>query len=559
MLRSALACSILALVCGCAQTNPAPPPQPIAARVDSLFASFDSRDSPGCAVGVYRGGELVLARGYGMADIEGGVPVTPQTVFDVASNSKQFTALAVLLLERRGHLALDDRVRPLVPELPKHGDPITIRHLLNNTSGLRDLGDLLELRGQGIERPIDLEQAMELLSRQERLNFVAGERYQYSNTNWILLALVVERVSGQRFRDFMKVEVFARLGMHRTEVRDDWTRPIRGAARSYTPMGDSGYRVNHAWGRASGLGGMSFIHTTVEDLALWDRNFYQENVGGAGIVARMYERGRLNSGDTIFYASGLMLGRQLGLRSVFHGGHGGGSSELIRFPERKLSVAVLCNQYHTHTDARGLALEVAALFLGDTMNSTADSEGQRRPRAFQDVRNVLMDYAGLYWIPEQARRAEFVVRNGILLEVSDGEEYPLEALGEGRFQDEWESVAFDDDGTGGRGVHRPTAEEYTLIRWPDSYTPENPEEYLGDFFSAELDASWTIRLFEGRLVLARDGATDVQLRPALHDVFMIPGTLIEFHRTVSGEVDSLEVSTARVDGLRFARVRAEAE
>lgn len=542
---------LLVLLVGCTLASPGSyaqgaGPEPNEVDVDAIFAEFDRPDSPGCAVGVYRAGEIVFVKGYGMANLEHGVPITPTTVFDIASNSKQFAAFAILLLERQGKLSLDDAVRRYVPELPDFGTPITVRHLMHNVSGLRDFGDLREMVGMGIEHPIDKHQFMVMLARQQALNFPPGKRYLYSNTNWVLLALIAERVDGRSYRKLMEQEVFEPLGMHHTQVRDDPMRVVPNRASTYTPLATGGYRINYAWGLASGLAGMSFVHTTVEDLARWDANFFTERVGGEGITERMYARGRLSSGAPNFYAAGLMVGQYRGLRTVYHGGYGGGSSQLIRFPDQRLSVAVLCNQYYTHTDSHGLSLRVAELYLGDVLAP----EPSREVLPVEEIER----YAGLYWIEEEMRRALFVVRDSVLLEVSEGEAYALEALGDGRFQDEYELIVFSPDGMQGEGTRRATGERYGLVRLQEWHpTPADLAEYEGTYYSDELDYVWDFAVADGELVLRREGVADLRLEPVYEDAFIAQNRRVAFRRGPAGMITHLFVSTDRVLDLKLIR------
>jgi CubicO group peptidase (beta-lactamase class C family) len=525
----------------------------IESSIDSVFADFDRPVSPGCAVGVFRAGEILFAKGYGQANLEHGVPITPQTVFDIASNSKQFTAFAILLLELKGTLSLDDNVQKYIPDLPDFGTAITVRHLLHNTSGLRDFGDLLELQGLGIDHPVNKLQFMELLKRQLSLNFKPGERFLYSNTNWVLLAQIIERVDGRPFRDFLDQEVFQPLGMQHTQVRDNPMQIIPGRAATYTTLEGGGFRINHSWGLASDLAGMSFIHTTIEDLARWDTNFFKEQVGGRCIAERMVVRGRLNSGENIHYACGLIVGRYRGLKTIYHGGRGGGSSQLIRFPDQRLSVAVLSNQYYTHTDAHGLALQVAELFLGDQLESGSSAPAASKGSGEAAVMEKGIErFASQYWVEEQVRRAEFVVRNGKLTEESDGEAYPLEALGNGRFQDEYETIVFSPDGARGEGTTRATGEKYQLVRWPEwNPTSSDLKEYTGDYHSDELDFSWSFHLVDGKLVMRCQGVPNLEVDPAYQDAFTLPNRLMVFHRNSDGQINRLLVSTDRVIALEF--------
>jgi len=518
--------------------------------IDEIFFALDRANSPGCAVGVYRRGEVIYSKSYGMANMQAGVPITADTVFDIASNTKQFTAFAIHTLVRRKALSLDDDVRKYVPELPQFSNPIKIRHLLHNTSGLYDLGDLLELTGSGIDRPVNRGEFFQKIAKLRTLNFVPGERYMYSNTNWILLGITVERVDGRSFGAFMREEVFAPLGMTNTQVRANPSKAIPNRAIYYTPLGNGTYLENFAWGRAENIPGMAFINTTIADLARWDASFYQEEVYKNGITEDMYAPGQLNSGESSFYASGLMRGQYLGLPALFHGGQGGGSSDLIRFHEEGISVAVLCNQYHTHTDSRSLAVQVARQYVDERESSNAITSESATPEMEEDINR----YAGLYWIREQARRARFVVQDGILTEVSDGDKYPLSSLGDGRFQDDYELIAFEPDGKGGEGVQRATGERYTLARWPDEFgVGDDLADYLGDYYSPDLDYVWSIAVVNRELILRRKKSIYESLTPAVQDLFTLPGLLLQFERGEQGNISHLLASTDRAIDIKFEK------
>ena len=249
----------------------------ITARVDKLFERFNKPDSPGCAVAVVRDGRIVYEHGYGMADLDHDIPITPSTVFHVASMSKQFTATAIVLLAQEGRLSLDDPVRKYVPEVPDFGVPITLRHLIHHTSGLRDQWELLEMAGWRYS--LDLitdDDVLELVSRQKELNFKPGEKFLYCNTGYTLLAQVVKRVSGKSLREFTEERIFKPLNMTSTHFRDDHAEIVKRQAYGYVPD-KATFRLSVT--NFDTVGATSLL-TTVEDLAVWDRNFYDKRVGG---------------------------------------------------------------------------------------------------------------------------------------------------------------------------------------------------------------------------------------------------------------------------------------
>ena len=226
---------LLAIACGPLRAEgraAEPAPDPIAARVDALFAQWAKPDSPGCAVGVVRGGKILLARGYGMADLEHDIPITPRTVFYIGSVGKQFTAYAVVRLAQQGKISLDDEVRKHVPELHDFGRPVTIRQLIHHTSGLRDFFELLSVSGMREGDLVTQKDLLGMIFKQRELNFPPGDRFLYSNSNYALLATIVERVTGEPFRDWMAANVFAPPGMNQTRVCDDHQRIILVASCS---------------------------------------------------------------------------------------------------------------------------------------------------------------------------------------------------------------------------------------------------------------------------------------------------------------------------------------
>ncbi len=338
-----------------------------AARIDTLFAEWDRTDTPGVVVAVARSGRVVYEKAFGMANLEHGVPMTPETVFMVASVSKQFTAFAVAMLAARGHLALDADVRTYLPEMHDFGTPITLRHLVHHTSGLRDEFDLLGMAGWRMDDVITKDHIVGLAARQRELNFPPGSQYLYCNTGYTLLAEVVERVTGQSFRAWTDEHLFGPLGMSRTHFHDDHTMPVPGRAQGYERDASGRYRLqvnNYESVGASGL------HTTAGDLMRWLHNLDTGTVGGPEVLSLVHERGRLTRGDTLHYAFGLGIDRYKGHRRVGHSGwHRGFRTYAGRFPDDSLAIVVLSNL--ASFDAPGQAMRVADVFLSPAPESLA--------------------------------------------------------------------------------------------------------------------------------------------------------------------------------------------
>src|ERR1051326_1913864 len=289
---------------------------PRSSAVDAVFAQW-THDTPGCAVGVATGGARVLERAYGMADLERDVPNAPDTIFEAGSVSKQFTAMAVLLLAREGKLSLDDPARKYIPELPDYGSPLTIRHMLTHTSGLRDWGEVEGIAGwPRTSRAYTHAHVLDIVSRQKSLNFAPGTAWSYSNTGYNLAAVIVSRVSGQSFADFTRERIFQPLGMTHTSWRDDFTRVVKHRAIAYRQASD-GWHEEMPFEDVHGNGGLL---TTVGDLLTWNENFVAPKVGDRQLVADEQTVARLTDGESTGYAFGLFVGSYRGVREVNHSG-----------------------------------------------------------------------------------------------------------------------------------------------------------------------------------------------------------------------------------------------
>ena len=327
-------------------------------RIDSVFSRF-TPETPGCAAGVYQNGRVVFAKGYGSSNIEYGVPITPQTPFIMGSVSKQFTAAAIALLVQDGRIRLDDDVHKYVPELPDYGKKITIDQLVHHTSGLRDFWSLVDASGMRPDDGYTVADVVKLASRQRHLNFDPGAEYNYSNTGYVLLGVIVQRASGKSLREFAAERIFKPLGMTVSHFHDDHNQPIRGRAIAYSPV-SGGWKIN-VWN--NDIVGQGGLMTTLDELQKWDENFYTGTVGGRTLLSRQLERGVLNDGKQIAYAFGLEIGEYRGLPMVEHSGSTGGyRTDITRFPDQHTSVATMCNV--SNADAVGLAHRVADVVLG---------------------------------------------------------------------------------------------------------------------------------------------------------------------------------------------------
>src|SRR5579859_5866832 len=274
-------------------------PAPLADSINAIYSKWSAPDGPGCAMGVYQNGTILIERGYGEANLEYDAPNTPQTPFIVGSVSKQFTAAAIALLVTRGQLSLDDDIRKYVPEIPDYGKTITVGELVHHTSGLRDFWTLVGAAGMRYDDTYNGADILRLAARQHNLSFDPGSQYAYSNTGYVVLGFIVQRVSGKSLRDFAQQEIFRPLGMTHTHYQDDHTQPVHGRAAAYSPTPGGDWKIEVWNNEVVGQGG---VMTTVEDLQKWDENFYTGNVGGPKFLALQLERGKLNDGTILKYA-----------------------------------------------------------------------------------------------------------------------------------------------------------------------------------------------------------------------------------------------------------------
>jgi CubicO group peptidase (beta-lactamase class C family) len=530
----------------------------LTAQTDRLFAAWDKPGSPGGALAVVQDGRVVHQRGYGMANLEYGIPITPATIFDVASVSKQFTAFAVQLLAQEHRLSLDDDVRKYLPELHDFGKTITIRHLLHHTSGLRDQWNLLFLAGWRNQDVITEQDVLNLVWRQEELNFEPGAEHLYSNTGYTLLGLIVKRISGRSLDAFCQERMFKPLGMKDTHFHDDNRTIVPGRSYSYSPKPGGGF-ANSPLQYATV--GASSLFTTVEDLARWDRNFGDGRVGGRDVLARMLETGKLNNGEKLNYACGLELGEYRGLKTVKHNGHSAGyRASIVRFPDQRFSVIVLSNL--SSSDAEGMARKVADLYLSDKLAPRVPA-AERKPDSRTEVKvdpKVYDAYAGDFQTSE-GRVVTFSTDNGRLM-LHEGRRKRIRLLPSSEtdfflrdLSVELSFVKGKDDSVDRVILRRDGREEAATRVRREPLTPARLAGYAGDYYSRELGVIYTVATRDGKLWI-RHPRGEAATEEIGNDAFSVdfPIGTVTFTRNRQQDVNAMLVSTnGPVRNLRFAR------
>lgn len=515
-----------------------------AERIDPLFAAWDHTDTPGCALGIVRDGELIYARGYGMANLEHGVPITPASIFHIASISKQFTALSIAMLHLEGALSLDDDIRRFVPEIPDYGRTITIRHLVHHTSGLRDQWDLLRLAGWRDDDPITEGDVLEIAARQTALNFPPGEEWLYSNTGYTLLAVIVHRASGATLRQFAEERIFRPLGMTRTHVHDDHTEIVPGRTHAYEARPGGGLKISIP---VFDLGGTTSLFTTVEDLARWSENFVHMRVGGPEAFALTLTPGVLNSGEVTDYAFGLRLRtRKDGTRIIEHGGADAGyRAHFLMAPDQRLAVIILANVPSVMPGVR--AEQVLDILLGVDSPSIAD--------VVPVAEDQLAPLAGVYRNARTGDGLRFIVADGALhlalyggipMTPRSAREFIVPLAPSSLFSFDPDNGVLEVRSDGGKRERFVRAEPFVP-------TMDDLVSFSGVYDSDELGVTWTIGRGDAGLLLERRKFAAQPLVPAWRDAFFAYDFRVEFTRDGGGCVEGFTASAMRVRGVRFTR------
>jgi CubicO group peptidase (beta-lactamase class C family) len=542
------ACLFVILSLGSLAPAQIPDKDKVVIGADKAFEKFTKAyvaPGPGCAAAVSLNGETVFEKAFGLAEIEHNVPNTPQTIFESGSVAKQFTAAALVLLAQEGKLSIDDPVRKYIPELPDYGTPLTIRHMLNHTAGLRDWGAVMSLTGAGRgDRVINQDLALDVIVHQKALDFKPGDEYSYTNSGYNLAAIIVERVSKQKFPAFVEERLFKPLGMKNTSWRDDYQRIVPGRAQAYARAGNGPWRLNMPFMNVYGNGGML---TTVGDWMKWNAMLDSRSMG-APLVEALETRGILNDGRKITYALGLGVGEYKGMKEVSHGGSTAGyQTFLARYPDKKLSVGVMCNGTSPNAGAivRGIVDEVAGPF----------PEAAKAADAVQLTEEQLKKYAGLFRDEKTRMPVRFVVEKGSLrlggteLKPGTGDSF---SLGNTRF-----TFTVDKDGKVVAGKAVGSDGDVNTFVAATEWTPTAADlsSFAGDWYSDEASATFTFAVDGDKASIKQRPSTNLPLRPLYKDHFAVQGYVIWFTRDASGKVESLHVGAGRMRDMPFARVR----
>jgi CubicO group peptidase (beta-lactamase class C family) len=526
-------------------------------KVDAIFAERENGEKPGCAVVVVKDGSVAYEKGYGMADLEHHVKITPQTAFDVASVAKQFTGLGVAMLIEQGKLKVTQDIRGIVPRVPDFGRTITIDNLLHHTSGLRDWPEMLALSGVDWSSPISLDMIMEMVAHQRELDFLPGEEFQYSNTGYSLLAAAIAEVTGQPFPKWMSDNVFVPLGMAHTFVADNPTALITDRAESYTPTGNNGY--SRAITQAAAQGSSS-VFTTADDMGKWLANFDSARIGGRSAIEMTWQGSRLRSGAEVKYGFGWFLAGYYGIPAVEHTGNWAGYvSDVIVVPKKRFATAVLCNS--PDVSPHDVAIKLSSIYMADVPKPIRAAAQPNSTVANKPNPKSWDKYLGTFrlgpsWLLTISRD-----RQTLIAQASHEDKFVMTQTAENKFFVEayHSSVEFKIDPSGkvpsliyhGKVALRIETQELS---------PDRLARFTGDYWSEELRQDVRVGLEDGRLAWQFRTGT-VHLIPVGRNQFDADeGRFsVEFSEGPDGTISELKLSAGRVRHMRYTKTKLPVE
>ena len=523
--------------------------------IDKIFEDWNQPNTPGCALGIIQNGELVYAKGYGLANMEYDIPNSATSVFRIGSTSKQFTAASIVLLVEQGKLSLDDKLSDYFPAFPEFAKTITVRHLLNHTSGIRDYLQLSFLKGLGDDDYYTDENVMDWLVNQADLNFVPGEEFMYSNSGYWLLGQIVKEASGMNMADYAQKEIFEPLGMNDTHFHNDHTQIVKNRASGYLPIDESNYRISMTTLDMIGDGG---IFTTVNDIKKWDNSYYKSEVLSRAFWNMMTTQGILNDGEVIEYASGLMVGEYKGLKTISHGGaFVGFRAELFRFPDQELSIAVFANRGDANPSKR--AIQVAEILLKDQFIEIEKGEVDQPKIEAPGEEFTIEQFVGAYEIQAGLVTSISIKDDQLnVLQKWNGNTYNIVKVSGNTYQiagEEGLSFTFSDlvDGQTNLLTVLQGGEATKALRKVEvDLSGVKLTDYIGSYYSVELDVTYNLKLENEVLSVV---IADKQSFPSTLsgiDQFYLPVGLLRFQRT-NGVISGFEMDSGGVKNLKFEK------
>lgn len=528
------------------------------AAVDQLFQRWDTNQTPGAAVGIIQNGLLLYAKGYGKANLEHGIPNTDTTAFNIASNSKQFTAACITLLVLKESLSLTQTLDEFFPDFPSYSKDITIYHLLHHISGLRDFSQITYLSGKRPDDYYNDRDIVKWIQSQRELNFPPGEQYLYSNSGYWLLGQIVEKVTGLPLAEFARQEIFIPLNMLNTQFHHNNATIIKQRASGYSRTRSGGYRHIYSTPEYTGNAG---VYTTVKDLIKWNQAFYDRKLLKDDFWNLMMSPGTLNNGEKIPYAHALIFDDYRGLKTIDHGGRAPGyQSNMIRFLDEDFTVILLANT--SGIDAKRMCHAISDIFLADklTNNSIMVNDSNQ----FVAISTKSLDqFSGSYWSLENSiSRSITLIGDTLRYERGRGRTHALLPLNESEFlmcdtppdmkvvvrfftDENIRKMAFIENGS--------EVDTWELYQ-PVSYSPKELATFIGKYYSTEIETYYELKMeSEEQVFLYINGDRTVPLHPVMEDFFSSPIGVFRFSKNKAGQISGFRVSTPRVKNLLFLK------
>ena len=528
-------------------------------KLDSLSLKWNTPNHPGGVIGVMQDGKTLFLKSYGLASLEYLVPNSTETKFNIASVSKQFTAMAIVLLQQQGKLSVDDDIRKYLPEVPDFGDTVTIRHMLQHTSGLRSFHALLALAGWRDDDSRTNEDLYRLMKNQKDLNFEPGDQYNYCNTGYILAAKIIENITGEKFSVWMKQNIFEPMGMINTYVEDKYNRVVPNNATSYHKTGEGFMRAVEYWGYV----GSGNMHSTVNDLLKWLNNFHTPAAGWEAAFEMLKTTDNFNNGEESDYAFGVGINDYKGLQRIQHGGSiGGYRSFACTYPEQKLNIAVLTNFSSAFSFI--IANKVSEIVLGDLLTEAdGDPARKEQPKTMTLSSKKLQEFEAEFWNAKDSYKRKIYLRDDTLRYYrSENSESPLVPIGKSEFR----MI----DVEGDINVKFSYNENDILIMTlvindgipsvfeGSKFTPSSSEklsEYEGEYFSPELQSSYFLLIDDDTLKYHHPRHGTFNLNEIKEGIFESswPLNLMKFKKDDNGKITGFLVSNGRVMNMWFEK------
>jgi len=534
-------------------------------QIDTLFSEYESPNTPGCAIGVIQNGKFIYKKSFGMANMDYDIPITADSKFELASNSKQFTAACIVLLHLEGKLDLEDDVRKYINELPDYGKTITIRHLLNHTSGIRNYDALLSLSDFQLHSFFTTEDAVRLICKQKKIDFLPGEKFSYSNSGYVLLAEIVKRISGKPLREYADEKIFKPLAMNDTFYNDDCTETIKNRVIGYYAEKNDKFKANFYNNTALGDAG---VISTVNDLLKWDENFNKPIVGGQKMLDNLLTKGVLNNGETIYYALGLMYGSYKGLNFIEHDGRSFGfRTELIRFPVQKTSMIILANR--SDADSYNLALEIAEIIFKPKAVDLPDKTVESKvPVTISLTKSELEKFCGNFWYEEDKLNRKIYLKNEELFywrnEESESQLLPIS-------QNELTMVGTQSavrmefiNNQNSKTINFYEDDKLTSVfksYQPIDFTREYLAKHTGKYFCEDLDIFYQLKMESDTLVVCIKDKQKYKLKALMAGMFIIldedddESGYISFIYNKNKQISGFKVDTERAKNIEFVKIK----